>query len=65
MTLDQAQRKAFELARQTSATVYVVFDPTYLDAEPDDAYQAADEVDVDTFFAGAEIVWVLEGVDHD
>ena len=62
MTLDQAQRAAFELARQSSAAVYVVYDPTYLDAEPNDAYAAADESDVDTFFADAEIVFVVEGV---
>ena len=65
MTLDQAQRKAFELARQSSAAVYVVYDPTYLDATPDDAYTAAHEEDVDTFFAGADIVYVFDGVDPD
>lgn len=65
MTLDQAQRAAFELARQSSATVYVVYDPTYLDATPDDAYTAAHEEDVDTFFAGADIVYVFDGVDPD
>ena len=65
MTLDQAQRKAFELARQSSAAVYVVYDPTYLDAAPNEAYAAADEEDVDTFFAGADIVCVVDGVDPD
>jgi hypothetical protein len=65
MTLDQARRKAFELARQTSAIVYVVYDPTHLDAKPNDAYHAADDVDVDTFFAGADIVCVVDGVDPD
>ena len=64
MTLDQAQRKAFELARQTSAAVYVVYDPTYLDAEPNEAYAAADEEDVDTFFAGADIVCIVDPVDE-
>jgi len=58
MTLDQAQRKAFELARQSSTAGYVVYGPTYLDA-------AADEADVDTFFAGAEIVCVVEGASPD
>ena len=65
MTLDQARRAAFELARQSSAAVYVVYDPTYLDAAPDDAYAAVDEEDVDTFFAGADIVCVFDGVDPD
>lgn len=65
MTLDQAQRRAFELARQTSAAAYVVYDPTHRDAAPDDAYAAADETDVDTFFAGAEIVSVVDGASPD
>lgn len=64
MTLDQAQRKAFELARQTSAAVYVVYDPTHLDAALDDAYAATDETDVDTFFAGADIVCIVDPFDE-
>ena len=62
MTLDQARRAAFELARQSSATVYVVYDPTYRDATPNEAYTAAHEEDVDTFFAAADIVCVFDPV---
>ena len=60
MTRDEAIHKAQEKARQTGNTVYVVYDPAYHDVEPDEAYEVATELAVDTFFSGAEIVCVAE-----
>ncbi len=60
MTRDEAMRKAQEKARQTGATVYGVYAPAYHDVEPDEAYEVASELAVDTFFSGAEIVFAAE-----
>lgn len=59
-TLANAIHKARKLAQRTQATAYVIFDLAYLDNPPDFAYYAASEEDVNTFFAGCEIVDAVE-----
>jgi hypothetical protein len=62
-TLANAIHKAKKLALEKQATAYVIFDPAYLDNPPDRSYYAATEDEVNTFFAGCEIVDTVEPED--
>ena len=62
-TLANAIHHAKKLAQETQATAYVIFDPSHLENPPDLAYYAATGEEADTFFAGCEIVYIVEPED--
>ncbi len=51
----QARAMAARMARETDKDRYVVYDPSDADS-PEDGYFVATLFDLDTFFAGAEVV---------
>ena len=59
-TRANAIHQARQLARAKQETIYVVFDPTAIDAPPDRAFYPAAGEEVDTFYGGCEIVAAVE-----
>ena len=60
MTITQARQRAARVARERNDTRYVVYDPSYRDELPERSYWVSDEYDLETWFAGAQVLAVFE-----
>ena len=56
MTERKAIRRAQEAAVTAGKDYFVVYDPTASDAPKQDAYYVTDEIGLDTFFDGAQVI---------
>lgn len=56
MNITKARQAAKLKSRGNNETIYVVYDPSYRDNLPEDSYWVADDVDCETWFAGAKII---------